>query len=134
PELASAADVITSKFFYALGYNVPENYIVQFERSQLVIAENAMMKDANGRKRRIREADIDEMLAKTPPARDGKRRGLASLLISGKPLGPFQYNGTRGDDPNDLIDHEHRRDLRGLRTRCASLGHDDSTTLHTLDV
>ena len=32
PELASAADVITSKFFYALGYNVPENYVVYFDR------------------------------------------------------------------------------------------------------
>ena len=28
PEMASAADVISSKFFYALGYHVPENYIV----------------------------------------------------------------------------------------------------------
>ena len=37
PELASAADVISSKFFYALGYNVPENYIVRFRPGQLVI-------------------------------------------------------------------------------------------------
>src|SRR5687768_329283 len=28
PELASAADVIGAKFFHALGYHVPENYIV----------------------------------------------------------------------------------------------------------
>ena len=28
--MASAADVISSKFLYALGYNVPENYIVRF--------------------------------------------------------------------------------------------------------
>jgi len=62
------------------------------------------------------------------------RRALASLVISGKPMGPFEYHGTRGDDPNDLIDHENRRDLRALRTLCAWLGHDDSKALNTLDV
>lgn len=37
PEMATAADVMGAKFFYALGYNVPENsenYIVRFDRSQ----------------------------------------------------------------------------------------------------
>ena len=41
PELASAADVITSKFFYALGYNVPENYVVYFDRSRIAIGKDA---------------------------------------------------------------------------------------------
>ena len=41
PEMASAADVITSKFFYALGYNVPENYVVHFDREQIAIGEGA---------------------------------------------------------------------------------------------
>ena len=34
-ELATAPDVISSKFFYALGYYVPENYIVHFGADQL---------------------------------------------------------------------------------------------------
>jgi hypothetical protein len=134
PEMASAADVITSKFFHALGYNVPENYIVNFDRTQIVIGEGAMFRDESGRKRAIHPRDIDEMLAKTPRSADGKYRALASLLISGKPLGPFQYDGVRSDDPNDLIPHEHRRDLRGLRTMSAWLGHDDSKALNTLDM
>ena len=106
PELASAADVITSKFFYALGYNVPENYVVYFDRSRIAIGKDAQMKDAQGHKRAIRAEDVDEMLAKTPRAADGKYRAMASLLIKGKPLGPFKYDGTRGDDPNDLVAHE----------------------------
>jgi hypothetical protein len=59
---------------------------------------------------------------------------VASLIIEGKPLGPFRYYGTRSDDPNDLVPHEHRRDLRGLRTMAAWLGHDDSKALNTLDI
>lgn len=134
PELASAADVITSKFFYALGYNVPENYVVYFDRKQIVVGANAEMKNAQGHKRQIRQSDIDEMLTKAPRGADGKYRAMASLLIDGKAIGPFQYHGTRGDDPNDLIDHELRRDLRGLRTLCAWLGHDDSRAINSLDV
>ena len=41
PEIASAADVITSKFFHALGYNVPENYVVYFDAAQLVVDKDA---------------------------------------------------------------------------------------------
>ena len=134
PEMASAADVITSKFFYALGYNVPENYVVYFDREQIVIGKDAQVKDAQGHKRAIRSTDVDEMLAKTPRSADGKYRGMASLLLKGKPLGPFKYDGTRADDPNDLVAHENRRDLRALRTFCAWLGHDDSKALNTLDV
>jgi hypothetical protein len=134
PELASAADVITSKFFYALGYNVPENYVVYFDRSRIAIDRNSFLKDPAGHKRAIYDTDVDEMLAKTPRGADGKYRALASLVIAGKPMGPFEYHGTRGDDPNDLVEHEHRRDLRALRTLCAWLGHDDSKSLNTLDV
>jgi hypothetical protein len=133
PELASAADVITSKFFYALGYNVPENYVVRFDASQLVIDKDAYLKDAAGKRRPIRQADVAEMLTKAPRQADGRYRALASRLLPGRPIGPFKYDGTRGDDPNDLIPHEHRRDLRGLRTLCAWLGHDDSKSLNTLD-
>ncbi len=134
PEMASAADVITSKFFYALGYNVPENYIVYFDRSRIAVDDGAILKDGTGRRRRIRAIDIDDMLAKAPRRPDGTYRALASRLVAGKPVGPFRYRGTRSDDPNDLVPHEHRRDLRALRTFCAWLGHDDSKALNTLDV
>ena len=34
PELSSAAEVIATKIFHALGYNVPENYIVRIDPEQ----------------------------------------------------------------------------------------------------
>jgi hypothetical protein len=134
PEMASAADVITSKFFYALGYNVPENYIVRFAPERIEIGRDASFKDAEGHTRNLRREDVAEMLEKAPRSSDGTYRALASLLIAGKAAGPFRYRGTRPDDPNDLVLHENRRDLRGLRTLCAWLGHDDSKSLNSLDV
>lgn len=133
PEMASAADVITSKFFYALGYNVPENYIVRFRPEQLLIDSGTKFTDAYGRRRPMTDRDLRDMLAKAGPNEDGVFRALASRFIEGKPVGPFRYHGTRSDDPNDTVPHEHRRDLRGLRVFAAWLGHDDSKSLNTLD-
>jgi hypothetical protein len=50
PEMCSAADVIGSKFFYALGYNTPENYVVHFRREQLEIGEGVMYRNPSGKK------------------------------------------------------------------------------------
>jgi hypothetical protein len=49
-------------------------------------------------------------------------------------IGPFQFRGTRPDDPNDVFPHEDRRDLRGLRVFCAWLHHSKIRSHHTLDV
>ena len=134
PEMASAADVITSRFLYALGYNVPENYVIYFDRGQVTVAANTQIKDERGKKRPIRAEDIDAMLTKVPRTAGGRYRAMASFYLPGKPLGPFRYHGTRPDDPNDIVPHEHRRDVRALRTFCAWLGHDDSKDVNTLDM
>jgi hypothetical protein len=133
PEMASAADVISSKFLYALGYNVPENYIVRFRPEQLTIDAKSTWTDNYGKRRRMTRYDLQEILARVKPDQQGVIRALASRFIPGTPIGPFRYNGTRSDDPNDTVPHEHRRDLRGLRVFAAWLGHDDSKSLNTLD-
>lgn len=133
PELASAADVISSKFFYALGYNVPENYIVRFRPGQLAIDGNTRFTDHYGKRRAMTQRDLNEVMAKVTGGKDVEIRALASRFIPGAPVGPFRYFGTRSDDPNDTVAHEHRRDLRGLRIFAAWLGHDDSKSLNTLD-
>jgi hypothetical protein len=133
PELATAADVISSKFFYALGYHVPENYIVYFERSRLKLNPGVQFRDAQGRKRSLTSRDMGEILNKVPRDSDGRIRATASRVVPGAPLGPFRYFGTRSDDPNDIVPHEHRRSLRGLHTFCAWLGHEDSRAINSLD-
>ncbi len=61
------------------------------------------------------------------------RSRAASKSLPGKPLGPFRYFGTRLDDPNDIVPHEHRRELRAVRVFAAWLNHMDSRGINTLD-
>lgn len=132
PEMATAADVIGSHFFYALGYYVPENYVVNFSRDQLTVDPKANITEFTGRKRKMTIGDVDDILRKISNGA-GSFRATASLFIGGDLIGPFRYYGTRLDDLNDVYPHEHRRDLRGLAVFCAWLGHDDSRSINTLD-
>lgn len=132
-DMATAADVISSKFFHALGYHVPENYIVNFDRDRLRLAEGIAFRDSHGRLRKVTPRDVGEILTRVPRDPDGRLRATASRLLTGKPIGEYRYFGTRKDDPNDIVPHEHRRSLRGLQVFCAWLGHDDSRAINTLD-
>lgn len=133
PEMASSCDAIVSRIFYALGYHVPENVIVHFERTQLVIGKDVMVPDKDGVPHRMTEADIEVILKKVPRNPNGKYRATASVGLPGKPVGPPRYYGTRTDDPNDIVPHEHRRELRGLHVVDAWVDHDDSRAINNLD-
>lgn len=132
-EISTAADTLVSKLFYALGYFVPENYIVFFTRDQLAIDPKAKFVDADGKERSMTARDVTQILLRVPKGPDGRYRGSASLFIEGEPLGPHRYYGTRKDDPNDIYPHEHRRDQRGLWVSAAWVGHDDSRDINSHD-
>jgi hypothetical protein len=91
------------------------------------------MTDALGTRRQMHDRDVDEILFTVPRDRQGRYRAVASLLIKGDLLGPFRFFGTRLDDPNDVVPHEHRRDMRGLFVFSAWLGHNDVKALNSLD-
>lgn len=133
PEMSTAADIIGSAFFHALGYYVPENYIVRFDRKQLVVTPKSTFTDRVGRKRTMSERDVEEILLDVPRGRDHRYRAVASVRIPGKSVGEFQFFGTRADDPNDTVPHEHRRELRGYFVFCAWLDHEDSRAINTFD-
>ena len=133
PELASAADVIGSKIFYALGYNTPENYVVHFHREDLEVAEGVKFTDANGRKRPLTGHVLDDILGAQPKGPDGAYRAMASRYIAGNLVGPFSYEGTRKDDPNDIYPHQDRRELRGLSVFAAWLDHHDTRSINSMD-
>jgi hypothetical protein len=132
PEMASGAEVISTKLFYALGYYVPENYLATIRREALVIGEGAALRDKDGR-RMMKPRDLDALLRRAARQADGSYRAIASKALEGKPAGHFRYYGTRPDDPNDIYPHEHRRELRGMAVFAAWLNHDDSRSINNLD-
>ena len=134
PELATGADVVSAKFFYALGYNVPENYPIRFRRDQLIAGEGVHYTDRFGKKQALQGKHIDDMLRALAPNGDGTYRALASLYIGGTDVGRFKYYARRADDPNELAPHEHLRVLRGLYVFAAWLNHTDAKSLNSLDV
>ncbi len=136
PEMATAADLVTAKLLWALGYNVPENYIVVFPRSQLQVSEKTKFRDPFGRIRPMKDKDVGEIMLRVPKFRRGDAeliRGVASLYVPGQPIGEFKFYGRRQGDKNDFIPHEHRRELRGLHVFAAWLNHNDSRAINTLD-
>lgn len=134
PEMATGADQIACKIFYALGYHVPENYLVHFHPDILELSEDVTVEDKLGRKHKMTGRDLSEILLRVHKGRDGRYRATASMSLPGKAIGPYRYYGTRKDDPNDTALHEHRRDLRGMHLACALVDHDDSRSINTADV
>jgi hypothetical protein len=59
---------------------------------------------------------------------------VASAWLPGHNLGAFHYEGTRGDDPNDVIPHQDRRELRGERLLAAWLERHDARSGNTVDM
>lgn len=133
PELASSSEVISTKIFYAAGYNVPENYLTWFDPAQLVISENAVVTEA-GRERKMKQEDIQKLMRGQKRDSNGKFRALASKFVDGKPVGIWEFRGRRNDDPNDRVKHQHRRELRGLRVISAWLNDADRRAANTLAV
>jgi hypothetical protein len=133
PELATAADVIVSKFLWAIGYNTPENYIIYPHLEDFRVAEDATTKAPNGGDRKMTRSDFEAIVARIPHYEGDVFRLMASLAVAGKPIGPFRYQGTRSDDPNDIVPHENRRDLRGLSVIAAWLNHTDAKANNSLD-
>ncbi len=134
PEMATSSEAIVTRFFHAIGYHVPENYLVDIDPSSIQVGSGAKIKDNLGRSRGMTPDDLNSILAKAPIRQDGTVRVIASKAISGSPVGHFRYYGTRPDDGNDVIPHQHRRELRGLRLFAAWLNHDDTRSINSLDV
>ena len=130
PELSTAAEAIGTKIFWALGYHVPQNYVVGFDPDNFAIQEGTMVEDTWGDSVPLTEFRVRRMIRRVPKDDAGRMRVIASKYIEGTPIGPFRYHGTRSDDPNDVIPHEHRRELRGLRLFAAALVHESKMARH----
>ena len=81
----------------------------------------------------MRLDDLDNLLERASREQNGSFRVVASKALPGKPIGRVRFDGTRPDDPNDLVPHEDRRELRGYGVFAAWLNHVDAKAINSLD-
>lgn len=147
-EMASGAEVVGTHLFWAAGYWTPENYVFDLDPTRLVLDDDIeidVVQDGQVVDYTTEPDEPDEqlltidlflrhVLGKYPRNADGTIRALGSKFLQGIPKGPFTYAGTREDDPNDVIPHQHRRELRGLYPMASWLNHVDAKNGNTLDM
>ena len=131
--MATGTEVVVTKLFWALGYHVPEVHLASLRPEQLTVDEAAKIRPPSGNKRQFKQSDIRRLLRNAHRDPDGSYRVIASKALEGRPVGGFRFYGTRSDDPNDVIPHEHRRELRAYGTFSAWVNHVDSKSINTLD-
>jgi hypothetical protein len=134
PERASAASVIGAAIYHALGFHTSCEQIVVLRKAQLQLGHGLQVVDNSGVGHRFDDAALDKVLASTTQLPGHLVRMQASKWLPGLPIGPFRYAGTREDDPNDVVDHADRRELRGMRILAAWLDHWDAREQNSMDV
>jgi hypothetical protein len=125
PERPSAASVIGAAVYDAVGFNTSCEQIVYFRPSLLKLAPGLLVKGNFGGMEPFDQKKVDKILGDAPH-RGNLVRMQASAWLPGYLLGPFSYTGTRSDDPNDVIPHDDRRELRGGRLLAAWIDHFDA--------
>ena len=133
PEGATGAVVVATKIFWALGYNQVESFITSFDPKHAEIDPKATLRRPSGARTPFAKDDMNAILERVARNADGTYRVVAGRLLPGKILGGFRYEGTRPDDPNDIVPHEHRRELRALRVFGAWTNLTDLKAANTLD-
>ena len=131
--MSTGTEVAVTKLMWALGYNVPENHIAYLRSEQLVVGGGATFTPHGGKRRTMRPDDVGELLKRANQEPDGSYRVVASRALPGKPIGRLRFYGTRPDDPNDIVAHENRRELRGYGVFAAWLNHVDAKSINSLD-
>jgi hypothetical protein len=134
PEGASASVVVASKLFWALGFNQVETFISSFDPARVTFDPKATKRRPSGDRTPFTRNDLNDVLDRVARNSDGSYRVAAGRLLQGKVLGGFRYDGTRPDDPNDIVPHEHRRELRALRVFGAWTNLTDLKAGNTLDI
>ena len=134
PDAETGIHIIVGKLLWAAGYNVTDDYIVKFRKEDLILAEDAKIKDSWGNSRPLSRQDYEDRFKRINVDKDGMLRGMASHWLKGKTIGGHSPEGIRLDDPNDKIPHELRRDLRGAFSIWSWLDHVDIQETQFLDV
>ncbi|MFA7001777.1 MAG: hypothetical protein WC352_06505 [Candidatus Omnitrophota bacterium] len=133
-ELATSAEVIASRFYYAIGYNVPQYTVEIFEASKLVLDPNAFIYDESGFRGKFTPERLEEALMAMPLDPQGRHRVSACKIPAGSDKGKFSFHGRRADDAQDGILHKDRREIRALLVFASWLNNTDVREGNTKDL
>ncbi|HEY5950149.1 MAG TPA: hypothetical protein VIV40_31855 [Kofleriaceae bacterium] len=133
-ERQSVADFIGARVHYAAGFNTACTRIIYIQPSAFSISPKAKAENFVGDKVPFTPEMLKKVLDYGVKRSDGAVRGGLSQFLPGKPLGPWRDFGVRPDDPNDIIPHEDRRELRGSYILGALLSHYDAREQNSMDM
>jgi len=133
-ERQSLADMVGSRVHYAAGFNTACTHVTYVQPDAFQIGPKAKAENKVGDKVKFTPAMMQKVLDYGMKRADGAIRGGLSQLLPGKPLGPWRDFGVRPDDPNDVIPHEDRRELRGSYVFGAWLSHYDAREQNSMDM
>jgi len=132
PVAPTAAIAVATRLFWALGYFQVENHLTTLRPENVVVDPSATLR-AHGQRRRMTRKDLEQVFDRAAKSSDGSYRVIAGAALPGRSVGGFKYYGTRPDDPNDVVPHEHRRELRALQVFGAWTNLVDMKAGNTLD-
>ena len=130
--MATGSEIVAAKLFWAAGYHTAEYHIGALVPSNLVIGKDTKITPPGEMPRSMNDGDISWLLSRADQDPDGSYRVILSKAAPGRPVGRIKFSGTRADDPNDVIPHEHRRELRGYFVFAAWLNHVDAKGINSL--
>jgi hypothetical protein len=132
-ERQSTADLIGTRAYYAAGYYTACTLITYVDPKTFQLAPDAEAKDFVGDPIPFTPGMLEGAIRDAIRDDQGRIRGELSQFVEGAPIGPWVDFGTRPDDPNDVVAHEDRRELRGSYVLAAWLGHYDAREQNSLD-
>ncbi|MBT3182680.1 MAG: hypothetical protein HN337_09280 [Deltaproteobacteria bacterium] len=133
PRIATGAEMISGRILHAAGYFVPANSLTMIDPKMFHLAEGAWKLAKYGERDPLSEKNLLSALESTASSK-GKHYAIAVPLPQGRLIGPFSFSGKRGDDPNDRIPHQHRREIRALYVFSDYLDFANTNPFNTFDV
>ena len=132
-QASTGAVEVATKVFWALGYNQIQTFLTTVDPKRVEFDPKATVRRPSGEETPFVAKDLEAVLARAQSNSDGTYRVVAGRRLTGEVLGGFRYSGTRPDDPNDIVPHQHRRELRALRVFGAWTNLTDLKAGNTLD-
>jgi hypothetical protein len=130
--MATGSEIVAAKLFWSVGYHTAEYHIGQLVPGNLVIGKDTRITPPGETARPMNQGDVEWLLSRADRDPDGTYRVILSKATPGRPVGRIRFHGTRADDPNDIVPHEHRRELRGYFVFAAWLNHVDAKGINSL--